>query len=58
VGHLASRAACATLVDCDTRPIFAPVMIFLRRMFAFGTMPSFAVAPFVDNHDVYVQKRM
>jgi hypothetical protein len=25
-------------------PIIAPVMIFLRRVFAFGTMPWFAVA--------------
>ena len=39
VGYLASRTACATLVDCDTRPIFVPVMIFRRRVLAFGTMP-------------------
>jgi hypothetical protein len=45
VAHLASRTACATPVDCETRPILAPVMIFLRRMLAFGVMPSFAVAP-------------
>jgi hypothetical protein len=41
----ASRIAWATFVACDTRPIFAPAMIFRRRGLAFGTMPSSAVAP-------------
>jgi hypothetical protein len=54
VGHRASRTARATLVDCDARPIFAPVMIFLRRMLAFDDMPSlrsatcFACGPNAD----------
>jgi hypothetical protein len=42
---LASRTAWATFVACDTRPIFAPATIFLRRVLGRGAMPSLEVNP-------------
>jgi len=41
----ASRMACATFVACDTRPTFAPVTIFRRRVLACGAMPALDVIP-------------